>query len=219
MKHLDFSNQALTDYVLQVGLRESPIERRLREETAGLPRSGMQLSPDQGQLLGFLLGLMRARAVLEIGTFTGYSALTMARALPPDGRLVTCDLSSEWTQIAARYWREAGVAERIDLRLAPALKTLDSLIDAGEESSFDLAFIDADKESYDAYYERCLVLIRPGGLIAIDNVLWGGAVTEPDSGDADTRFIDALNRKIRDDDRVDTCLVPIGDGMTLVRRR
>lgn len=219
MKQLDLSNPALARYVLEIGTRETGLQRRLREETAALPRAGMQVSPDQGQLLGFVAGLIGARRAIEIGTFTGYSALCIASALPADGRLVACDTSAEWTDIARRYWREAGVAERIELRLAPALETLDDLIGAGEAGSFDFAFIDADKENYDAYCERCLTLVRPGGVIAVDNVLWGGSVADPASGDADTPFIDALNRKLRTDERVDLCMVPLGDGTTLLRRR
>lgn len=219
MKHLDLGDPALARYVVEIGTRETPLLRRLREETARLPEAQMQVSPDQGQLLGFLAGLIGARRAIEIGTFTGYSALALAAALPDEGRLIACDTSVEWTGIARRYWREAGLDGRIELRLAPALETLDGLIANGEAGDFDFAFIDADKEGYDAYYERCLELLRPGGLIAIDNTLWSGTVVDPARGNADTRFIDTLNRKIREDARVEMCLVPIGDGLTLARRR
>jgi predicted O-methyltransferase YrrM len=219
MKHLDLAEPALARYGVEIGTRETALQRRLREETARLPRAQMQVSPDQGQLLAFLVGLIGARPTIEIRTFTGYSAHAVAAAQPPEGRLIACDVSAEWTEIAKRYWREAGIENRIDLRLAPALETLDDLIASGDASRFDFAFIDADKEGYDAYYELCLALIRPGGLIAVDNVLWRGSVVDPEAGSSDARFIDALNRKIRSDDRVDMCLVPIGDGLTLVRRR
>ena len=191
--------------------------RALRDETAALPAGGMQIGPDQGQLLGFLVKLLGARRALEIGTFTGYSALSVAQALPADGKLVCCDVSDEWTSIGRRYWREAGVAERIELRIAPALDTLAALESQGER--FDLAFIDADKENYDRYYEACLRLVRPGGLIAIDNVLWSGAVADPANSSASTLALKALNDKISADSRVDFCLLPIGDGVTLVRPR
>ena len=191
--------------------------RALRDETAALPAGGMQIGPDQGQLLGFLVKLLGVRRALEIGTFTGYSALSVAQALPEDGKLVCCDVSDEWTSIGRRYWREAGVAERIELRIAPALDTLAALESQGER--FDLAFIDADKENYDRYYEACLRLVRPGGLIAIDNVLWSGAVADPANSSASTLALKALNDKISADSRVDFCLLPIGDGVTLVRPR
>ena len=191
---------------------------RLRAETSRLPRGTMQISPEQGQLMGLLVRLMGARRALEIGTFTGYSALAVALALPADGKLICCDVSEEWTQMAQRYWRAAGVAERIELRIGPA-ETLAGLRAAGEDGRFDFAFIDADKKSYDLYYEQCLKLVRPGGLIAIDNALWHGWVADPAYRDADTAAIRALNRKIRDDTRVDMVLVPIGDGLLLARRR
>lgn len=179
----------------------------------------MQISPEQGQFMAFLARLTGARRVVEVGTFTGYSALTVALALPADGRLVACDVSAEWTAIGRRYWEEAGVADKIDMRLAPALETLDALLTDGHADTFDMAFIDADKENYGAYYERCLRLIRPGGLIMVDNVLWGGSVADPDRDDGDTNAIRALNRALRDDDRVDFSLVPIGDGLSLARKR
>ncbi|MFQ5690813.1 MAG: class I SAM-dependent methyltransferase [Gemmatimonadota bacterium] len=212
-------SDALYDYFQRVSVREPPLLRRLREETAPLERAVMQISPEQGQFMALLVELSGARLALEIGTFTGYSALAVALALPPDGRLVACDVSQEWTSIARRYWAEAGVADKIDLRLAPALSTLDELLADGRAGSFDFAFIDADKENYDAYYERALELVRPGGLIAIDNTLWEGKVIDPGVTDPATEAIRALNRKLRDDERVSLSLVPIGDGLTLTRRR
>ena len=206
-------------YLCRKTLREPELMARLRAETSRLPRGSMQISPEQGQLMGLLVRLIGARRALEIGTFTGYSALAVAQALPADGKLVCCDVNEEWTRIARRYWGEAGVADRIELRLGPAAATLAALRAAGEDASFDFAFIDADKESYDLYYEQCLKLVRPGGLIAIDNALWHGWVADPAHRDADTIAIRALNRKVRDDARVDMVLVPIGDGLLLARRR
>jgi predicted O-methyltransferase YrrM len=191
---------------------------RLRAETRRMPNASMQISPEQAQFMGLLVRVIGARRALEIGTFTGYSALAVALALPADGSLICCDVSEEWTSVARRYWREAGVAGRIDLRLAPAADTLAALIASGASGSFDFAFIDADKENYDLYYEHCLRLVRPGGLIAIDNALWHGAVADPKCKDGDTAAIRALNRKIRDDRRVDMVLLPIGDGLLLARR-
>src|SRR5262245_47610708 len=167
--------EALYGYLLRTTLREPPVLQRLREETAKLPSGQMQISPEQGQLMALLVELMGARRVLEVGTFTGYSSTVMALALPPDGRLVACDLSEEWTTVARRYWREAGVESKIELRLGPARTTLDALIADGRSGSFDFAFIDADKTAYDDYYERCLTLLRPGGLLGVDNALWSGA--------------------------------------------
>jgi O-methyltransferase len=212
-------DDTVSDYIIRLGTQETALMRELREETAALPESGMQIGPDQGQLLGFLARLIGARRALEIGTFTGYSALAVALALPPDGKLICCDISEVWTATGRRYWQRAGVADRIDLRLGPALDTLAALETQGEAGRFDLAFIDADKENYDRYYEACLRLIRPGGLIAIDNVLWDGKVADPADDRASTAALKALNRKIRGDDRVDLCLLPIGDGVTLVRPR
>ena len=206
-------------YLLDETVREPELMARLREETRGMPNATMQISPDQAQFMGLLVRLIDARRALEIGTFTGYSALAVALALPAEGRLICCDVSEEWTGIARRYWREAGVADRIDLRLAPAADTLAKLIASGETGSFDFAFIDADKENYDLYYEQCLKLVRPGGLIAIDNALWHGAVADPACNDVDTTAIRALNRKLRDDPRVDMVLLPVGDGLLLARPR
>ncbi len=200
-------------------MREPDVLRELREETARLPRAGMQISPEQGQFMRLLVELLGARRCLEIGVFTGYSALCVALAMPPDGRLIACDVSEEWTAIARRYWARAGVSDRIDLQLRPALDTLDELIAAGRAGQFDFAFIDADKGNYAAYYERALTLLRPGGLVAIDNALWSGRVADPGENDADTAAIRALVGKMRDDARVTCSLVPIGDGLMLGRKR
>jgi predicted O-methyltransferase YrrM len=209
----------LYDYLLSVSLRESEVLRRLREETAGLEDAGMQIAPEQGQFMALLVELMGARSTLEVGTFTGYSALVVALALPADGRIVACDVSEEWTGIARRYWDEAGVGHKIDLRLGPALKTLEDLMGEGRRGDFDFAFIDADKGSYDAYYEMSLELVRPDGLIAIDNTLWSGKVVDASAADPDTEAIRRLNAKLRSDERVTVSLVPIADGLTLARRR
>ena len=211
--------EELYAYLLDVSLRESPVMRRLREETASLEQARMQIGPDQAQFMALLVELLGARNALEVGTFTGYSALAVALALPADGRLVACDVSEEWTAVGRRYWKEAGVAHKIDLRLAPALETLDGLLADGHAGTFDFAFIDADKEGYDAYYERVLELIRTGGLIALDNTLWEGKVLDPAVTDPDTSAIRALNTKLSDDERVTLSLVPIGDGLTLARKR
>ncbi len=211
--------EELYAYLLDVSLREPSTLRRLREETASLEKAHMQIGPDQGQFMGLLVELMEARNALEVGTFTGYSALAVALALPEDGRLVACDVSEEWTAIGRRYWEEAGVAHKIDLRLAPALETLDGLLAEGLAGTFDFAFIDADKEGYDAYYERALKLIRTGGLITFDNTLWEGKVVDPAVTDVDTEAIRALNTKLVGDERVTLSLVPVGDGLTLARKR
>lgn len=210
---------ALHGYLTGAVSREPAILRELREETAALPAAGMQISPEQGQFMQLLLKLLGARKTLEIGVFTGYSSLATALALPPDGRVVACDVSEDWTAMARRYWAKAGVEGRIDLRIAPATETLDALIAGGEAGSFDFAFIDADKASYDAYYERALALLRPGGLIAVDNALWSGRVADPAETDPDTSALRALNAKMRDDQRVDFSMVPIGDGLALARKR
>jgi predicted O-methyltransferase YrrM len=205
--------------LLAVSLREPPLLLRLREETMALPEAGMQIAPEQGQFMGLLVSITGARKILEIGTFTGYSALCMATALPPEGRLWACDVSTEWTRLAERYWAEAGVRDRIDLRLAPALETVRALEDAGEALTFDLVFIDADKENYGAYYEAALRLLKPGGLVIIDNTLWNGRVADTAANDASTLAIRAFNERLRDDLRVDLTLLPIGDGLTLARKR
>ena len=198
---------------------ETPVQKRLRAETERLPEGGMQIGPDQGALLALLVRTIGAKRAIEIGTFTGYSALAVAMALPVGGRLICCDRSEEWTAIARRYWKEAGVAERIELRLGAALETLRALAAEHGPGSFDFAFIDADKSAYDAYYEACLGLLRPGGLIALDNMLWSGNVAKRSIRDADTRALRALNAKIRDDARVDSCLLTVGDGVMLARKR
>ena len=210
--------ESIERYVSETITRETPVQQRLRAETARLPMSMMQIGPDQGALLALLARAIGARRALEIGTFTGYSALAVAAALPDDGKLVACDVSEEWTNIAKRYWREAGFAHRIELHLGPAVNTLAQFLRNGAAGSFDFAFIDADKTNYDAYYESCLQLLRPGGLIAIDNVLWGGAVADPAAHSADTEALRALNVKIRDDARAESCLLTVGDGVLLVRK-
>jgi caffeoyl-CoA O-methyltransferase len=207
--------QELRDYVARVGIREHPVLARLREENVRERSGSMQVAPEEGALLALLVRLLGARRVLEVGTYTGYSSTAMALALPADGRLVCCDVSREWTDIARAAWAEAGVADRIELNLAPALETLDRLVADGGEGTFDLAFIDADKPGYDGYYERALRLVRPGGVIAIDNVLWGGRVADPSVQDASTSAIRALNDKIAADERVDPVLTTVGDGLTL----
>jgi predicted O-methyltransferase YrrM len=208
-------NDALYDYLLSVSLREPGILQRLRVETAGDAMARMQSAPEQGQFMALLVQLLGARRCLEVGVYTGYSTLWVAQALPPEGRIIACDISEEWTSIARRYWAEAGVAERIDLRLAPALETLQGLIDTGQSGSFDFAFIDADKDNYGNYYEAVLELLRPGGLMAIDNTLWSGDVADPGKQDADTRAIRALNRQVHADRRVMMSLLPVADGLTL----
>jgi predicted O-methyltransferase YrrM len=205
----------LYDYLLSVSLREPELLARLRAETAEDPMARMQVSPEQGQFMALLVELIGARTALEVGVFTGYSSLRVALALPDDGAIVACDVSERWTDIGRRYWKEAGVEHKIDLRIAPAVETLDALLDEGRSSSFDFAFIDADKENYAEYYERCLTLVRPRGLVAIDNTLWSGAVADvSDEGD-DTIAIRALNEHIYADDRVTMSLLPVGDGLTL----
>jgi predicted O-methyltransferase YrrM len=212
-------DERLYRYLIDVSLRESSVLARLRAETLALPQAGMQISPEQGQFMALLVKLTDARSILEIGTFTGYSALAMALALPAGGRLVTCDVSDEWTSKARSYWREAGVDNRIELRLAPALQTTSSLLDAGAGGSFDLVFIDADKGNYLGYYEAALKLLRPGGLVVVDNTLWDGRVADPTVGDDDTQAIRAFNTAVHGDARIDLSLVPIGDGLTLARKR
>ena len=208
----------LREYILSVSLREHSLLESLRIETAKMPEAKMQISPDQGQFMAMLLRLMEARMVLEIGTFTGYSALSMAFALPPDGQIIACDVSDAYAKIARRYWSEAGVADRITLRVAPASETLDDLLAEGRADTFDAAFIDADKENYDLYYERSLALVRPGGLIMIDNVLRGGDSANSATQSLSTQSIQALNKKLHTDPRVNLSLVPIGDGLTLIHK-
>jgi len=210
-------DEPLFDYLLAHSLREHPAQAALREATRTHRHAGMQISPDQGQFMALLVKLIGARRTIEVGTFTGYSALAVALALPEEGRVLACDVSDEYTRVGRPFWQQAGVAHKIDLVLAPALQTLDARLAAGEAGGYDFAFIDADKANYDAYYERCLQLLRPGGLIALDNMLWGGAVARP-AKDADTAALQALNAKLRDDTRVDVSLLTIGDGLALARK-
>jgi predicted O-methyltransferase YrrM len=205
-------------WLRQHGLREPEVLRRLREETERLPEARMLTAPEQAQLLALLVQLIGARRTLEVGVFTGYSALWIALALPRDGRIVACDLSPEWSDVARRHFEQAGVTDKLDLRLGPALDSLDSLLAAGEAGRFDFAYIDADKESEEAYFERCLQLVRPGGLIAIDNLFWGGRVVDRDQDDPATQAVRALARQLRHDPRVDIALIPIGDGLALARK-
>ena len=209
---------ALLDYLVAHSAREHPAQVALREATRTLPNAGMQIGSEQAQFLALLVRLIGARRTIEVGVFTGYSALSVALALPADGRLLACDISDEYTRVGRPFWEAAGVAAKIDLQLGPALATLDARLAAGEAGRYDFAFIDADKSGYDAYYERCLELLRAGGLIAIDNVLWGGSVARP-AADAETAALQALNDKIHADERVDIAMVPIGDGVTLARKR
>ena len=210
---------AIDAYVRSVGARETPIQARLREATASLPQAAMQIGADEAALLALLVKLTGARNALEVGTFTGYSALAIAGALPPGGHLVCCDVSREWTDVGRPFWRDAGLEDRIELRIAPATDTLRALVAEGRSGTFDFAFIDADKSGYDAYYEHALVLLRDGGLVAIDNTLWSGHVADPAHDDEDTVALRRLNDKIRADARVDMCLLSVGDGVTLARKR
>ncbi|MDM9384043.1 class I SAM-dependent methyltransferase [Chlorogloeopsis sp. ULAP01] len=209
----------LYEYLLSVSLREPELLLQLREETARHPRANMQVAPEQGQFLAFLVKLIGAKKTLELGVFTGYSSLSVALALPPDGKILACDISEEFTAIARRYWQKAGVADKIDLRLAPATETLEKLLAESGAETFDFAFIDADKENYYRYYELVLQLIRPGGLIAIDNVLWSGRVTQADIQDSATNAIREFNSKLRQDERIDLSLISVADGLTLARKR
>ncbi len=210
---------AVWNYLLEVTVREPEVLQRLRKETAQLPGAGMQISPEQGKFMALLVELVGARRCIEVGVFTGYSSLVVALALPSDGKLVACDVSDEWTRVARRYWQEAGVAEKIELRLGPGAQTLEALIDGGQAGTFDFAFIDADKTGYVTYYEQCLTLLRAGGLVAFDNTLWNGKVAEPASHDESTDAIRALNAQVCSDPRVSASLVPIGDGLLLARKR
>ena len=211
-------DDTLFAYLLDHSLREHPAQAALRDATRDHPQAGMQISPDQGQLMALLVRLIGARRTIEIGVFTGYSALTVALALPDDGRVLACDLSDEYTRVGLPFWRQAGVAQKIELVLAPALDTLDARLAAGESGAFDFAFVDADKVNYDGYYERCLELLCPGGLIAFDNMLWGGSVARPAQTD-DTAALQRLNDKLHRDERVDLALLTVGDGLTLARKR
>ena len=218
MSHMIHTTEALIDYVARVGAREHPALRRCREETARLPNANMQIAPEQGAFLALLAKILDARQTLEIGTFTGYSALSVALALPEGGRVVALDVSREYTDRARGYWKEAGMDTRIELRLAPAVESLDRMINANE-GPFDMAFIDADKSNYDSYYERALKLLRLGGVVALENMLWSGAVADPAVNDADTSALRALNEKIHADARVDMALATIADGVMLARKR
>ena len=211
--------EPVRDYLVRVGVREPALLAELRAETEQLPQSNMQICPEQGALTAMLTRLMGAERVLEVGTFTGYSSVAMALALPESGRITCCDLSDEWTRIARRYWERAGVADKVELRLGPAVETLDLLLAEGRAGLYDLAFVDADKESYLAYHERCLQLLRPGGAVLYDNVLWGGSVLDDDDDRASTVAIRELNEALAADDRIDLVMVPVGDGLTICRRR
>ena len=214
-----FLTEKIYGYLRSLSLREAEILSRLREETARLPMSQMQISPEQGQFMALLIKLINASRTIEIGVFTGYSSLCVALALPASGKLVACDINSEWTAVARRYWKEAGVEGKVDLHLAPAIETLDRLLASGQAGTFDFVFIDADKEKYDGYYERALSLMRPGGLMAIDNVFWSGRVADPRVEDRGTECIRRLNEKVHRDRRVEMSMIPIGDGLTLVMKK
>ena len=212
-------NTQLYDYLQSVSLREPEILTQLRQETAQHPMAQMQIAPDQGQFMALLVQLIGAKKTLEVGVFTGYSSLVVALALPPEGKVVACDVSEEYTNIARRYWQQAGVADKIELHIAPAQETLKSLLAEGQAGTFDFAFIDADKSNYEIYYEHALELVRPGGLIIVDNVLWSGRVADPQVQDNRTKAIRSLNQKLHQDQRVTLSLVPIGDGLTLALKR
>jgi predicted O-methyltransferase YrrM len=207
------------DYLLRVGVREPDVLRRLREHTASIPRANMQIAPEQGAFMALLAELTGARRCLELGTFTGYSSLAVALALPADGSILCCDVSEEWTSIARQYWAEAGVADRIELRLAPALQTLDALLAEGAQETFDFAFVDADKVNYPHYYDRLLRLVRPGGVMLWDNVLWSGRVADPAADDEDTVALRKINEMLAADERVSIAMLPIADGLTVALRR
>jgi len=211
--------ERIHDYLLSVSLREPPILKRLREETASHPRARMQITPEHGQFMALLVQLMGARHTLEVGVFTGYSSLAVALALPSNGRIVACDVSEEYTEIARRYWQEAGVDRMIDLQLRPALETLNQMLASNARGRFDFAFIDADKQNYEGYYECALELIRPGGIIMVDNVLWSGRLADPNENDPDTLALRAFNKRLHADSRVALSMLPLGDGVTLALKR
>lgn len=219
MSNKTFINDRLYDYLLSVSLREPEILQNLRQETANHPMSQMQIAPEQGQFMQLLVRLMGAKKALEVGVFTGYSSLAVALSLPADGKLIACDISEEYTAIARRYWELAGVAGKIDLRIAPALETLDQLLAEGQANTVDFAFIDADKSNYPNYYERVLALVRPGGLIVIDNVLWSGQVADPQVQDNRTTAIRTFNQTLHQDDRVALSMLAIADGLTLALKQ
>ncbi|MBA53745.1 MAG: SAM-dependent methyltransferase [Pseudomonadales bacterium] len=210
---------AIHHYVFENSVRDDELLKALREETAQDEMARMQIAPEQGQFMALLVNLIGARRIIEVGTFTGYSSLCMARALPEDGEMICCDLDPTWTDIAQRYWQKGKVDHKIRLVLAPALETLKSLLDEGQQNRFDLAFIDADKENYDHYFECCLQLVRPNGLILLDNMLWSGRVADPAVNDADTTALRALNSKLKQDDRIELSLLTLADGLTLARKR
>ena len=210
---------SLYEYMNEVSLREPPLLLALREETAAMTRRSMQISPEQGQFMALIARLIGARRCLEVGVFTGYSSLATALALPDDGSIVACDVSEEWTSVARRYWQQAGVTHKVELHIAPATDTLDALLAQGQAGTFDFAFIDADKTNYLAYYERTLALLRTGGLVLVDNTLWSGKVADPEVADADTVALRHFNEVLHRDERVDLSLLPIGDGLTLARKR
>lgn len=213
-------SDALQKYVRTLGIRESPAAAALRAETKKLGRvAAMQISPEQGALMAMLVHAIGARRAIEIGTFTGYSALVVAQALGSQGELLACDLSEKWTAIAKQHWQKAGVAARIELRIAPALETLSKLLHGGQRGSFDFAFIDADKQNYAKYYESCLSLLRPGGLVCLDNVFWGGSVADPKRSDDEVEALREVTKRIHEDERVDIVLVPVGDGLLVARKR
>ena len=207
------------DYILSSTLRDRPELKALRDETRDLPGAGMQISPDQGQFMALLVKLIGAKLAIEVGTFTGYSALIVAEALPDDGKLVACDIDDEMPSIGRRHWESNGVAHKIDLRIGPAVETLDAMIADGEGGSYDIAFIDADKENYGLYYDRCLELLRVRGLILIDNVLWGGRAADPESNEESTVAIRELTTRMKEDERIDFSLIPVGDGVSLAVKR
>ncbi len=206
-------------YLVDHSVREPEVLARLRATTAPLPQAGMQIGPEQGQLMALLAKLVGAKRCIEVGVFTGYSSLAVALALPEDGRILACDVSEKWTAIAQRFWREAGVEHKIELKLQPAVRTLEDLLAAGEAGRYDFAFVDADKPAYDSYYELLLKLLRPGGLMALDNTLWSGAVADPDEREPNAVALRTLNDKLHRDERIDLSLLPIGDGLTLARKR
>jgi predicted O-methyltransferase YrrM len=206
-------------YLVDHSVREPDVLARLRDATASLPQAQMQIGPEQGQLMALLAKLVGARRCIEVGVFTGYSSLAVALALPQDGRILACDVSEQWTAIARRFWREAGVEHKIELKLQPAVRTLEELLAAGEASRYDFAFVDADKPAYDTYYELLLKLLRPGGLMALDNTLWSGAVADPNEREPNAVALRALNEKLHRDERIDLSLLPVGDGLTLARKR
>ncbi len=217
MKSIPFT-PALHDYMLSVSLIDHPVMQDLRAVTRAMPTGGMQIAPEQGQFMQFLARILHAERYLEVGCFTGYSSLVMALALPANGRIVTCDVSQEWTDIARQHWRKAGVTHKIDLRLGPAIQTLETLRTDGQAGTFDIAFIDADKDNYVSYYELCMELVRTDGLLLIDNTLWGGKVVDPAVMDKDTVGIRAVNQRAHEDPRVNSCLLPISDGLLLCHK-